>query len=83
MDKIKSIGAVLVFVFVAYILLTVFMPIVVSSKDVSVAAMEGSTYASDYAASVAGFDYTPLVLYFMPAVAGILAVYRILRERWL
>lgn len=83
MDKLKSIGIVLAFVFVAYILLTVIMPIFTTGTDAAADAMEGSAYASDYAASVAGADYVPLVVYFMPAVAGILAVYRILREKWL
>lgn len=83
MDKLKSIGVVLLLVLVSYIVVSVLMPIIVTTSGSAAGAMETSPNAAEYGASVAGVNYSPLIIYFAPAIGGILAVYRILREKWL
>ncbi len=74
MDKVKFIGYVIAGVVFAYLLLTILMPLFVSTSTDAAASVNSSPNAASYATSVAGLQYAPLVLYLLPAAVGITAI---------
>lgn len=80
MNKVKFIGLVIAAVIFFYLLLTVFMPIFVTVTDNATTAIEASTYNATYVGSKEGLQYSPLVLYFAPAVIGVSAIMWKLRQ---
>ena len=74
MDKIKFIGFTIFAVTVAYIFLTILMPLLTEVSGDSADELEGDPHADAYVLPVAGLRYAPLVLYFIPAAVGVTAI---------
>lgn len=74
MDKAKFIFFVICGVALAYIVITILMPVITSTSGAAVTTVNASPNASSYQSSIAGMQYTPLVLYFVPAIIGIAAI---------
>ena len=74
MDKLKFIGIVIAGVLVAYLFLTILMPLYVSVTGDAVTDIQGSPNAASYGLAIAGTKYFPLFIYFVPAAVGITAI---------
>lgn len=74
MENIKFTGFVIGAVLIAYILLTILMPLYETVTDDAVTEIQTSPNASRYALSVHGVNYFSLFIYFVPAALGIAAI---------
>ncbi len=74
MDKLKFIGFVIFGVMVAYLFLSILMPLFVTVTGDAATEVLSSPNAGTYVGTVEGIRYTPLFLYMVPAVAGITAI---------
>lgn len=81
MDKVKFIGLVIGGVIVAYLFLTVNMPLLVEVSGDAAAVIEASPSAGSYVGGAEGARYTPLALYFVPAILGIVLIVYKLRQK--
>lgn len=74
MDKLKFIGLVIFGVVVAYLFLSILMPLFVTVTGDAATEILNSPNAGTYVGAVEGTRYTPLFLYFIPAAVGITVI---------
>ncbi len=74
MDKLKFIGIVIFGVIMAYIFLTILMPLFVTVTGDAVTQIQASPNAGSYTLSIAAAQYFNLFIYFVPAAVGITAI---------
>lgn len=77
MKKVLWVGAIIVCVVMAYIVLTASMPAVTSMVEVAANATAGDNYTF----TNAGVDMMPVVLYALPALIGLIAVVIVLKSK--
>lgn len=80
MDKLKFIALVIFGMGVAYLFLTILMPLFVTVTEDAVTEIQTSPNAASYNLSVAGTRYFPLFIYFVPAAIGITTIVFKLRQ---
>ncbi len=80
MEKLKFIGWVLLCVGITYLVLTVAMPLIVSTAGTASTEIGTSPNAAAYASSRYALGWLPLGIYFIPGVIGIAAIVWRLRK---
>lgn len=81
MDKLKFISIVIFGVVMAYLFLTILMPLFIEVSGDAATEIAGSPNASTYVGAQEGANYFPLLIYFVPAVIGITAIIWKLRRQ--
>jgi ABC-type uncharacterized transport system permease subunit len=74
MDKLKFIGLVFLGVAIAYLFLSVLMPLFVTVTGDAVTETQASPNAASYSLSIFGIRYFNLFIYFIPAAVGVTAI---------
>lgn len=81
MDKLKFIGWVIGGMVVAYLFLTILMPLFVTVTGDAVTDVQTSPNAAAYGLSIFGLRYFNLLIYFVPAVLGVTLIVYKLRQK--
>lgn len=81
MSKLGSVGWIVGVVIVCYLLLLVFMPFLSDTATTANATMAATSNMSNYPGTSEGILAAPWVLWFVPAVGGIIALVIVLRQR--
>ena len=80
MDKVKFIGFMILSLMVYYMLLSVLMPLIISTSAGAAGNITASANAATYVGAAEAANYTPLVLYIVPSVIALTAIVFKLRQ---
>ena len=81
MEKIKTIGVIFILVGIVNLLLLIIVPFLADITVSTNATLNASTNMSLYPGTSGFLLATPWLLYFIPNVAGIIAIIIVLRRR--
>lgn len=79
--KLVSVAWIVGGVIIAYLLLTLFMPILVDTSSTANVTMAATSNMSNYPGTTETIISVPWVLYFVPAIGGGIALVVVLRRR--
>jgi hypothetical protein len=80
MNKLGTVGIIVGFVIVAYLLLLVFMTVIVDSASSANATMAATSNMSNYPGTAEGIIAAPWILWFVPGVVGMIAIIVVLKK---
>ena len=81
MDKLGSVAWIIGGVIICYLLMLVFMPFLAETASTANTTMAATSNMSNYPGTSEAVLSAPWVLWFVPAVGGIIALVLVLRRR--